>query len=389
MKPPSSYSLYIHFPFCRKKCRYCDFYSLSCRNLSDAVKRNRMEHYMSACIKELVWSQTIHGLGDVSVSSIYCGGGTPSMIDADLWLDFSTQIRSIIKPTRTCEWTIECNPDSFTAEKARAWASTGVNRLSIGVQALQERLLRFSGRPHTARHAQEVLETNILEQFLSVGVDIMYGLPGQTIADLTDTLQSIIQNRVIKHLSMYELTIAAATPFGRHCKHIPLPDEEELTEMTECIGKTAADAGFLRYEVSNFARMNHECIHNKTYWSHQPYLGIGAAAHSFMNSVRWANVANLDAYAERVERSGTAIETSEQISGKTKATEMIFLRLRTTEGLDELLFEQCGIGSFYDGLRKQFLDRLLTEGHIVYNRPHWSLTDKGIRCADAISRKLF
>ena len=379
--PVDLFSLYVHIPFCIRKCSYCDFYSIPyTKELSDKL--------LWAIQKEFELRVIENHLEKAEVDTVFYGGGTPSILSLDQWEKHLREMNRSIQRTENCEWTAECNPDSFSSLKADMWIAYGVNRLTLGMQSLDEGLLKKLGRPHTAQRTAEVLADSSLEKFKSVGIDLMYALPEQDSALFRETLKEALSIPFVKHLSVYELDIHPDTEFGRNRSRLNLPDETVCIAMDDLLLKETKHAGFHRYEISNFARQGFECRHNKCYWEHKPYIGLGPAAHSFVNSTRWANVADVDEYISLVEDGKLPTASQEILSQKDIANEMLFLRLRTSEGLNEISFEEKTGILFYDGVRKPMIASFLDKGCIVFENPWWRLTEKGMRIADAIARKL-
>lgn len=371
--------LYLHIPFCRSVCRYCDFYSESGAN--DA----RVNRYVTALAGE--WSMRKSGIQ--SVSSIFIGGGTPSVLTLEQWKRLVDSLFVMVPRAAGAEWTIECNPDSFTEDKARVWLDAGVNRITFGVQSMVPRELRTLGRAHSCETVEKVLSSKVLRCFGFVGVDIMYAIPGQTIASLAHTLHTITSYDVVKHLSIYELSIAPETPFGRHAQILPLPDLDTVAEMDGFITDFTAARGFVRYEVSNYAQDGNVCKHNCGYWNHTPYVGLGASAHSFVKNRRFWNVNSLDEYVRLVQNGNLPIERGEDLDSEMLSREMLFLGLRNTNGINEDLYCRVVGRLFAAGDRKQMLDRFIKDNYLVYEKPFWRPTVKGLQCADYLARELF
>jgi len=381
-KQTSSLSLYIHFPFCIKKCRYCDFYSVP-------YDSSLADDFIKAVYREWEHIRQKYALDDTVIKTIFCGGGTPSILSSQQWQVFHSQIISTMNIAADVEWTIECNPESFTEEKAEAWLTSGVNRLTVGVQSLNNRELGCMGRVHDADRALGVLGNQVLKKFKSVGVDIMYGVPGQSLASLEQTLELVLSFDGINHISAYELTIAEYTPFGRHKNILPLPSEDLVFEMTGSILRHARKLGFEQYEVSNYAKPGFECRHNKAYWSHLPYIGIGPSAHSYIHPQRFSNIKDIDGYINSLSQGNLPVEFTEIIDTQKIEHEMIFLRLRTREGLDENRFYELTGTTFNNPKRVKILAEMIDSKHLEYTAPWWKLTDKGMLFADGIAAKLY
>jgi oxygen-independent coproporphyrinogen-3 oxidase len=375
-------SLYIHIPFCVRKCRYCDFYSRP-------YDRGAADRSIGSLRVEWERAAERFGLADVRFDTVYIGGGTPSALSIGQWDRLQRELFEPMGLDRAREWTIECNPESFSRAKAARWRACGVTRLSLGIQSLDDRELRVLGRPHGSRAARELLSDPLLETFQSVNIDIMYGIPGQSPASLSATMRDALAYPAVRHLSCYELTIAANTPFCRHRAMLPLPDEHTLEALQRIIERETRRRGFEHYEISNYARSGHRCRHNLAYWTHQPYLGLGPAAHSFVHMRRHGAPADLEAWHNALRGEGLPIAHSERIAGRTLAHELIFLRLRLRDGLDETEFARMTGESFYDNQRrKPALDMLLAQGMIRRDAGRWILTRRGFLAADGVARML-
>jgi oxygen-independent coproporphyrinogen III oxidase len=375
-------SLYIHIPFCKKKCRYCDFYSVPYEaSLADA--------YLAALALEIeFYKKRILAEESAPVQTIFIGGGTPTMLTADQLRRLCSLVRTSFRLAPDCEWTVECNPDSFTAEKADVLNDAGVTRLTFGFQSLDDRELRLLGRVHTADRCREVLADPVLVRFSSIGIDIMYGLPGQTVETLERSLGPVFDSPYVKHISAYELTVADGTPFGRHRSLFPLPDDDAMTVMTGRLWELLAATGFKQYEVSNFAKAEHACRHNMACWAHESYLGLGCAAHSFLPPERFANMRDVYRYILEVRAGRLPREFTETLDRHTLGVEMILLGLRTVQGINEDDFlEKIGYG-LVPSLNKGKLSFFTDKGLLLYEKPFLKPTRKGLLMADALAREL-
>ncbi|HUI91226.1 MAG TPA: radical SAM family heme chaperone HemW [Chitinivibrionales bacterium] len=375
-----SLSLYVHVPFCVKKCLYCDFYSVP-------YEKFLADDFIQTVVKEWALVKKEKNLEDPTLQTLFIGGGTPSVLSVEQWKSMHRALTSQFNLAQGIEWTIECNPDSFTQEKAQLWHSMGVTRLAFGVQSFVDEELRILGRPHFAGEAFAALHSPALRQFNSIGLDIMYGLPNQTIDSFEKTLAAALSAQIVKHLSAYELTICENSPFGRE-KNLPLPDEDTVCDMARLIFRKCREAGFERYEISNFAKEGHRCRHNEAYWNHEPYIGLGPGAHSYVHPKRWANIGDVKKYVSMINDGKRAIDFEETIDKKKLADEMIFLSLRTSDGLDEKNFSKNTGEQFYSGNRKKVLEDMLREKLIIHEKSRWSLTEKGMLLTDSIVKKL-
>jgi oxygen-independent coproporphyrinogen III oxidase len=374
-------SLYLHIPFCAKKCRYCDFYSMK-------IDTRLIKRYMESLSREIDLYCDHPAITDSQVRTIFFGGGTPSVLSPEDLATLCDLIRSRFALAPSVEWTVECNPESFTSDKAEVLLDHGVTRLTFGIQSLDDRELSLLGRIHAAARSVEVLNTPVLDRFRSIGADLIYGIPGQTLASLDRTISGLFDQPVINHISAYELTVADKTSFGRHRARLPLPGDDEMSEMTEHLWNRLAAEGFDRYEVSNFARPGYECRHNAAYWDHQPYLGLGPAAHSYLHPQRWGNVRDVQRCCAMVEAGDLPREFTETLDSQKLSAEMVFLGLRRAKGIDECAFyEKCG-RKFKDVVDRQKLEYLTQQGLIMYEKPFWRPTTKGMLRADGMAREL-
>jgi oxygen-independent coproporphyrinogen III oxidase len=376
-----SLSLYIHIPFCVKKCRYCDFYSVPYQAESANRLVNSLGLEWKLAEKELK-------LDNPEVTTIFIGGGTPSMLSVRHWKELNRNLFGTLRISRECEWTIECNPDSFTEEIARLWLSMGVSRLTFGIQSLIDHELGFLGRPHSASQALGVLRSPILSKFKSIGADLMYGIPGQTVGSFEESIRTVLSCPVVSHLSAYELIINPHTPLGRHVSKIPFPSEETVLAMAQALYGLGTAKGFERYEISNFSKKGHRCRHNEAYWSHCPYLGLGPAAHSYIAPQRFANTGDVSRYIAGVDGGKRPLEFVETIGTENLISEIIFLRLRTADGLDEDDFLERTGRAFHSAARAPILDDLIKGNMIVRDQQRWRLTEQGMFVADAVAKKL-
>jgi oxygen-independent coproporphyrinogen-3 oxidase len=333
----------------------------------------------------------LHGsvLNSQPVHTVYIGGGTPSLLTVDMWKKLDEALFSKFDKSEIKEWSVECNPESFTIEKADVYADSGVTRLTFGVQSLNSKELSICGRAHSADRAFEVINYKVLnEKFHSVGIDIIYSLPEQTLETLDSTLSTVLSVPAVKHLSAYELTVADYTPFGRNRQKLSIPTEELSVEMYELINKRCSVAGMRQYEVSNYALSGHESIHNKAYWSHKPYIGLGASAHSYIHPKRWSNVSDAESYISKISAGKRAVDFEETLGPREIASEIVFLGLRSVDGVDEEEFtSRTGLELCDDG-REKILMKYVDLGLLEKRNNLWIPTSKGMLFADMMAREL-
>lgn len=317
-------ALYIHVPFCHNKCPYCSFASYDCREADIPL-------YLSALKKEL-----IRRAGGECIRSIYFGGGTPSLLSAKYVGDLISAISSLFTVDETAEITIEANPGTINRAYLTAIRELGVNRLSLGVQSLNDRELAMLGRIHTAAEARDAVQNARVSGVDNLSIDLIYGLPGQTLSDWQQTLDEVIRMRP-EHLSLYSLTLEAETPMWRAIKEGSLPelDPDVSADHYELAEDLLAVQSYSHYEISNWAIAGRECRHNLTYWRNLPYLGVGVAAHSCLDGHRLANAKSLDKYlADFSGKSSPVPELDEEINPEMELAETTILGLRLCEGID-------------------------------------------------------
>ena len=312
--------LYIHIPFCRSKCIYCDFYSMP--------PRGRAEEYVAALRRE--WELRHDELHGEAVTTLYMGGGTPSLLAPQQ----IANILDVLPLDNVVEFTIEANPDDVTPDYAHALAAMGVNRVSMGVQSFDDRDLRAINRRHTAAQAVEAVEHCLAAGIINVGIDLIYGLPGQTLDAWCDNVTRAL-SLPVKHLSAYNLSYERGTRLWvlRERGLITEVDDDTCVAMHETLCDLATNAGWEHYEISNFARPGFRSRHNSSYWDSTPYLGLGAAAHSFDGRVRSANPPHMRCYLEAIAAGRAACER-ETLQLWERHDEEVMLRLRTSDGLD-------------------------------------------------------
>lgn len=325
--------LYIHVPFCRKKCLYCDFASISSLPLAP--------EWLEGIEREALLYKERFPLFD----TLYVGGGTPSLLSPKDLTRLAASLREAFAFCAGAEVTLEANPGDVTPEKLRTCRELGFNRLSLGVQSMNDEELVFLGRRHTARRAALAMERIRSSGFFRLGVDLLYGLPGQTEAGWRRTLREVLAFSP-DHLSCYELTVSPGTPLWEMRKEgrIEVPDEERIRRLFLAAAEILEEEGFVHYEVSNYARRPdkdpvdsagggpHVCRHNLKYWERAPYLGLGPSAHSFRGETRWWNRSSVKEYCRELREGREPVEGFERLSGEQAFLERLALQLRTRAG---------------------------------------------------------
>lgn len=316
--------IYLHIPFCKSRCQYCDFFSTTLLPLR--------EEYVNALQKELVDRK--YYLPDPQIDTIYFGGGTPSLLSSEQIAALLLTIRRNYQVSPQAEITIEANPGDLTTDYLHALRAAGINRLSIGIQSFNTRQLQLLGRRHTAAQAIESVKTAQQCGFQNLSIDLIYGLPNQTLSDCEEELNQALMLGV-QHISTYCLTYEEGTPLTamRDKGTITPADDDLLNSMYAQLQLTLTQHGFEHYEVSNFALPGYRSRHNSSYWTDSPYLGVGAAAHSYDGQTRQWNIADLDSYISSATKGDTITE-KETLSETDKYNERIMLSLRTNEGID-------------------------------------------------------
>ena len=378
----SPMELYIHIPFCIRKCDYCDFLS----GPSDPGKRAA---YVQALLKEI---QAVKEGRGRSVSSIFIGGGTPSVLDEKFMGEILREIRKDFKLQEDAEITIEVNPGTVDARKLQAYRSFGINRLSIGLQSPQDRELKILGRIHNYRQFLETYKQARDAGFDNINVDLMSAIPEQTYEDWIGNLRTVAELGP-EHISAYSLIIEEGTPFAE--RKLDLPDEDTEYEMYEAAARILAEYGYEQYEISNYARKGRECRHNLVYWTLEDYIGIGLGASSCFEGARFSNYSDLEKYFEITKEPGLQIkniddfdgdikkrtETYEKLTPKAKMEEFMFVGLRKCIGVSKTEFKNSIDEIYGDVIDKFIKNNLLSEND---NSDRIYLTDKGIDLSNYI-----
>ncbi len=360
--------VYIHLPFCNSKCAYCDFAS---GVYSEEIK----ERYLLR-LKEDIANFDFCGRTAVSV---YFGGGTPSSLRNGYIADILDTLSAVLPFSNDVEITAECNPETFTASKAAEYSQAGINRLSFGLQTDNDVLLARIGRRHTASDFFDALSAARV-YFTNINADIMLGLPGQTLADVEHTLNTLIKED-IPHISAYALKVEENT---RLFKEKYRPDDDLCADMYDLAYDALSSHGLSRYEVRNFARRGMECRHNLLYWKRREYVGFGAAAHSFFDNTRTENPRSLKVY---LSSDFKPISRYISPSGAEAAEETLMLALRTSDGLDIAEYNKTFGGDFVRD-KTSILTPLTENGFLTLTEEKLRLTDKGFYVMNEIIVRL-
>ena len=358
--------LYIHIPFCRSKCDYCDFYSL-------AGRENRMDDYQKALLAHM--KETGPLTRGYQVDTVYFGGGTPSFYGEKRLRALLSAVGKHFDLSKDAEITVECNPDSVDKKMLAALHRAGVNRLSLGVQSARDCELQRLHRPHDFRQAWAAVEAARAAKFKNLSLDVIYGLPGQDMAAWQDTVEQVLALEP-EHLSCYGLKVEPGTPLDdRVVRGEVLPDDDMQADMYLWMVDRLAAAGYRQYEISNFARSGFQSRHNLKYWMGRPYIGFGPGAHSDFGGRRYSFVRDLDAYITGVLGGGAVIDESELIPQRERGGEYLMLRLRTTRGIEEWEDRREFFMNF-DPL-EQKLEEYERQGWAERHDRRWNLTARG------------
>ena len=362
-------ALYIHIPFCTKKCWYCDFYSI----LAPPPLR---VNYVDALCKEISLRRQSLSI----LESIYIGGGTPTTLSSGAISQILAAVKERVLISPHAEISIEANPGTMTQDKADSLFSLGINRVSLGIQSLIDSELKLLGRSHDADDAVRAAEIIRKAGFTNVSVDLIYGIPGQGPEEWQDTVRKAIE-LCPDHISTYELTLEEKTPLYKASKEgqITLPDEQSIAEMYFKGIDILADHGYVHYEISNFAKPGFQCGHNLNYWDRGEYIGIGAGAHSFINGTRTAQVKDVVHYIDSIERGNLPITERVAIQGDDEFNEMVFLGLRKTAGIDLRKIPEGRKASVYKAV-----SMLSAHGLVEMQNDHLRLTRKGLLLSNEV-----
>lgn len=404
--------LYIHIPFCVKKCDYCDFLSFP----ADGKTQIR---YVHALLQEIrYYGQKLQAY---EVPTIYIGGGTPSWLDAELLTAILHQVYTSFRVQEDAEISIECNPGTAAAKKLQAYRNAGINRISIGLQSTDDTELKLLGRIHTYEQFLKTYELARDAGFENINIDLMSGLPYQTLEKFLNSLQIVVRLKP-EHISAYSLIVEKGTPFydrykfdvvaqeaGIHTK--VLPEEDEVYRIYKATQDVLTQNGYRQYEISNFAKRGFECRHNIGYWTRENYLGLGLGAASLVDNVRYSNERELGDYLQECEKLeavdvrqlageeapqpqgtwiGSSLHTAAQVlNRKEQMEEFMFLGLRMKEGVSRAEFARC-FGVQIEAVYLEVLQQLKQEGLLEMAAGRIALTDRGMDLSNyAMAKFLF
>lgn len=323
--------IYVHIPFCRSKCEYCDFYSLACKD--DSL----MDSYLEAVCAHIKEAGAL--APGYQVNTVYFGGGTPSYFGADAIAIIMTTIRRNFDVANDAEITFECNPDSVTDKLLRRMRAEGFNRVSMGVQCDNDEILKKLGRPHDYKQAVHAFQRIRAAGFRNVSLDLMYGLPGQTLQEWKETLENVLLMKP-EHMSCYGLKVEEGTPLYEYRDFANLPDDDTQADMYLAACEILRSRGYRQYEISNFARKGLYSRHNMKYWTGGEYLGFGPSASSDFAGKRFTLARDLQTYIRGIQTGGNIMEDVQEIPVRERAGEYLMLRLRTNLGISAEEYEK-------------------------------------------------
>ena len=364
--------LYIHIPFCVKKCAYCDF-------LSGPASNQQIEEYVQALIEEIRYYKEF--AKNYEVSTVFWGGGTPSLLTGEQMKALMETLGQTFFIRQNAEITMEANPGTVTVEKLLACQKAGINRISFGLQSVNNEELKMLGRIHTYEEFLESYEAARKAGFQNINVDLISAIPKQTVSSWEQTLQTIISLQP-EHISAYSLIVEEGTPFaklyGEGCEleHL-LPSEEEERRMYERTEELLQEAGYHRYEISNYAKEGDECQHNLGYWERKEYLGLGLGASSLIEETRFHNTDEMEEYLRDASNPILLRREQEKLDRQEQMEEFVFLGLRKIRGIQEEKFAEMFGEDIWDCYGKN-LERVIKEGLLEREEGVLRLTRKGI-----------
>lgn len=369
--------IYIHIPFCKQACHYCDFHF--------STNQKYVNEMTEALCRELILQNTY--LLDECINTIYFGGGTPSLLGSGQISKILETIRKAYVVTDGAEVTLEANPDDLSKEKLQILFDAGINRLSIGIQSFNEEVLKFLNRAHDQQQAIRCLETARMVGFNNLSIDLIYAIPSENHDNWHLDLEQALEYRP-EHISSYCLTIEPRTVFGNWLKRgrLPAVEEEFAAEQFEILVDTLSKAGYDQYEVSNFSLQGFYSRHNSGYWKQEKYLGIGPSAHSYNGVTRQFNISQNHQYMKAIAGDTIPAET-DVLTKEDRINEYLLTTLRTKWGAN--LHRLKDMGYSIEEQNKEFLERLFLKKYAIIEAGHLKLTRQGMLLADKISSDLF
>ena len=372
------WGIYIHIPFCRQKCFYCDFPSF-------AGRENRMEAYTKAlCCEIAAQGSFVKRQNAGAASTLYIGGGTPTVLPLEQLIAIVRAVQQSFSLAADAEFTVEANPGTVTQAALHQLRMAGVSRISFGVQSFDDCLLQRIGRIHTAEQAVAAVQDAQAVGFSNVSIDLMYGLPGQSLGQLAASVEQAIALQ-IPHISIYGLQVEPETVFSRQQEQgqLVLPSEELAEEMYDYMTESLPAHGLERYEISNFARPGFESRHNLGYWQDVRYLGLGSAAHSYWQGQRLENPSDPDVYIACMEKGKSPAREEEAMTTEIAMEEFCFLALRTVRGLEIEKFARK-FGCTLEAIYGKELQSMRQKGLLEEKQGFWRLTTLGMKYGNIV-----
>lgn len=377
MKNNDFMGIYVHIPFCIRKCNYCDF-------LSFAAGDETKEQYIAALLDEIKYVAPDYK--ERVVNTIFFGGGTPSSIAAELISEVMLALRANFKVSENCEATIECNPGTLTSEKATCYKKAGFNRISFGLQSTDDEMLKLIGRIHTYEEFVESYNIARNAGFDNINIDMMEALPGQTYESFVEGLRKVIALKP-EHISAYSLIVEEGTPLYEHLEEYPdVPDEDTERQMYYETKRILSEDGYNRYEISNYALQGLECKHNIIYWKRGNYLGLGLGAASLIDEVRFSNTSDMAEYMADAGKNSVRCNY-EELSEADAMAEYMFLGLRMMEGVSsEGFYKTFGkdMMEVYGKIINKNIELGLLEGYELNSQVNYRLTARGIDISNTV-----
>lgn len=375
MTPDRGIGLYIHVPFCRQRCHFCAFYL-------EIVQTKRVDAYRSALAQEIALYHREDVLGGRPLETVYFGGGTPTAIPPADLVSLLNLVRAAWPTSANVEITVEAHPSTVTTKGLETLVEAGFNRLSLGAESMDDRDLARIGRPGTTEDTKVAVAAARAAGFTNINLDLMYGLPGQSPEDWARTLRSLLALDP-SHVSCYALTVEDGTRLAQHIARgiVREPDEALQVEMESVAEKILADAGFIRYEISNYARPGATCRHNLLYWTDQDYLGLGPSAQSYIDGVRFGNAPDLTAYTEMLDASRLPVTEHAVLSASQRCREALVFGLRLVGGVS--------LNKVQESEQRERVRRLVAQGLLESADGLVRLTPLGQRYADSVAGELF
>lgn len=372
-------AIYLHIPFCISKCHYCDFVSYPMVGARELVSP-----YCGALQKEIAMAAQYYAGSLSRIKSVYVGGGTPTSLPAEELTMLMKTVFRCFSLAGNCEITVECNPGTVDDEYFRILKKAGVNRVSIGAQAFQKRLLAAAGRIHSPEDIERTVIDAKKAGFKNINLDLIYGLPGQTFSDWQESLRKAVSLQ-IEHLAAYGLKLDGSCLWARELAagNLQIPDQDFSADLLEKAIDYLSTEGYVHYEISNFARPGFSSRHNRVYWKNGDYLGLGVASSSHFNNIRWTNSSSLDHYLRGISGNKFPVVEKEELDQETVWAETMFLGLRLREGVNIDQFEQR-FGVTVIGKYGPQVEKLKRYGLLKLSGRNLQLTHKGIFLANEV-----